>query len=868
MEAFMKRTQKKTPAIPNPFLKMERELRGWSQKYVADCIGADHYYLSRWERGTASPSPYYRQKLCDLFGKNADQLGLLHTSINTNNEHDEKSQDAASSHIETTFDYAIPPLTIDMSCLIGRNTIISRLKEQLCSDKSIRVAALNGLPGAGKTTLAVTLAHDNDVINHFSDGILWAGLGPQPNILEHLSRWGSLLGIIPAEAKRLTSTEAWTQAIRAAIGRRRMLLVIDDIWELQEALAFKIGGPYCSYLVTTRFPSIAAQWAGKDAIVVSELNESDSIALLVQLVPELITQKRKDILSLVQSVGGLPLALMIVGKYLRTSAYNGQPRRIQTALEKLKNARERLNLDMLQAIPERSPSLPVNTPVSLQTAIHVSDQQLNEQAQIALRALSAFPPKPSTFSEEAALVVSQVPVEVIDILTDAGLLENSGPDRYSLHQVIADYAREYVQENTSIVRFVQYFIRYVETYEYDYVMLERESTNITAAFDYIPSASIYGVNIYARFLIMRGLYEQAQHFLKQAEETARQLNNSIELASTLLNLGKIAQRLAHYTQAEKYLQEGLMFARQHNNSQLICDLLLSMGGVVAYQGEPLRAEDFLREALALAEQYKDTQRICAALKTLGACESDQGKYAQAEVSLKKALPLARLNEDREQLIEVLVNLGQTAALRGDYALATNFWQEALGVARQIGYRHSIQMILGNLGAIATEQGQNKEAQEYLQEGLQLARQMDDPSAMVLQLANLGALAIEQEDYDKAEVYLQEAVEKVRLLNHPWLETGVLNYWGNLHLARPDRNILLAATSYQKACEIAASGGYREYYAEALYGLARVAAMQGDSAEACQKGQESLFVFQDIGNRLAGKVRQWLKTVESSTGSFS
>lgn len=42
---------------PNQLLKAERELRGWSQKYVADQIGADYYYLSRWERGTTVPSP-------------------------------------------------------------------------------------------------------------------------------------------------------------------------------------------------------------------------------------------------------------------------------------------------------------------------------------------------------------------------------------------------------------------------------------------------------------------------------------------------------------------------------------------------------------------------------------------------------------------------------------------------------------------------------------------------------------------------------------------------------------------------------------------------------------------------------------------
>src|SRR5690349_19422894 len=69
--------KKAAQARPNQLLRGERELRGWSQKYVAEQIGADHYYLSRWERGTAFPSPYYRRKLCALFGKNAGELGLL-----------------------------------------------------------------------------------------------------------------------------------------------------------------------------------------------------------------------------------------------------------------------------------------------------------------------------------------------------------------------------------------------------------------------------------------------------------------------------------------------------------------------------------------------------------------------------------------------------------------------------------------------------------------------------------------------------------------------------------------------------------------------------------------------------------------------
>ena len=62
---------------PNHRLKSARELRGWSQAYLAKQIGAQNYYLSRWERGEMTPSPYYQQRLCELFGKTAEELGFV-----------------------------------------------------------------------------------------------------------------------------------------------------------------------------------------------------------------------------------------------------------------------------------------------------------------------------------------------------------------------------------------------------------------------------------------------------------------------------------------------------------------------------------------------------------------------------------------------------------------------------------------------------------------------------------------------------------------------------------------------------------------------------------------------------------------------
>jgi transcriptional regulator with XRE-family HTH domain len=62
---------------PNRRLKQARELRGWSQAKVAEQIGTDATTVSRWERGLFFPTPYFRERLCALFSKNAEELGLL-----------------------------------------------------------------------------------------------------------------------------------------------------------------------------------------------------------------------------------------------------------------------------------------------------------------------------------------------------------------------------------------------------------------------------------------------------------------------------------------------------------------------------------------------------------------------------------------------------------------------------------------------------------------------------------------------------------------------------------------------------------------------------------------------------------------------
>ena len=62
---------------PNARLRFEREVRGWTQQYVAEHLGTDMNIVSRWECGERKPGPYYRQKLIELFGKSAFELGFV-----------------------------------------------------------------------------------------------------------------------------------------------------------------------------------------------------------------------------------------------------------------------------------------------------------------------------------------------------------------------------------------------------------------------------------------------------------------------------------------------------------------------------------------------------------------------------------------------------------------------------------------------------------------------------------------------------------------------------------------------------------------------------------------------------------------------
>lgn len=791
-----------------------------------------------------------------------------------------------------------PPPTLATS-LIGRETLLETLKQRLLADENLALSALNGLPGVGKTALAAAIVNDPEIQTHFADGILWGGLGPQPDLRALLSAWGAALGMHPITMTSLTSLDAWSMALRNVIDQRRLLLVIDDAWTPEAALACQVGGPHCVHLLTTRSTEVALHFAGTGTIRVPELDEAAGERLLAQLAPDAVAAEPVAATQLVQAAGGLPLALVLIGKYLHTEAYHRQPRRLQAALEHLQQTAERLCLERPLTPGDHAPGLPPGASLSLAASIEISYRALSRSTRSLLRTLSVFPAKPNTFSEEAVLAVADCSPKILDRLTGAGLLETSGPGRYALHQTIADFARVKQGKGLATSRLVAYSIAFLERHQRDYATLDLEQLNMQAAFDAAYEQQMYtsliqGITIWWPYLHARGLFDLAEHQLlraleatkagadgpgrvlillqlgqtvekrgdytravacfEEALEVARQQDLPKHLGALLHALGWIAEKRGAYHEAAAYLEEGLEIARQRADQEQLVPLLSSLGVVAHKRGNPVLAEQYYQEGLRVARQLHLQERIVSLLDNLGSLYYVRGEMEQAEAHYREALELARQLGYRDRIASLLNNLGGLVTIRGAFAEAEAYLQEGLSLAQHLGHRERMAFLLNSLGESISEQGDAVRAASYFREGLALARQIGYREILAVLLTNLGTALWKAGEGDAA-IWLQESQAIAEELGHAHLRTLNLNAWGELHLqhAHPD----LAATAFHTAQQLAREAQVPLELASACYGLARAAEALGDVASARQQALESVTLFKQLGDFRAGVVQRWL-----------
>lgn len=403
----------------NDNFRHARRAFGLTQQQLASILGTSQVSIWRWERGEI-PSLTSRQKICAFFQRNEADLGFRSQQVRLPGG--------------VICDPALPLLPAP---LVGRVALLDTLKQRLTGNPG--ALSLSGLPGMGKTALVQTLAADPEIRRTFPDGTLWMTLGKNPTISQHLARWVHLLQeqqVLPQLIRQPfaegASRLAWGDNLRELLSTRRMLLIFDDVWSMEDLLACQVAGTQCSTLYTTRFPRIAS--CVTETFPVADLTEKESFSLFTQYAAPVVPQCSENLRLLLQSVGGHPLALLLMGLALRIEGHTGQMRRIVSTLDRLTHPVERLHLTL--------PSMFNHAPIhSLFATIATSEQALHPEARDALRLLTRWYAARTIFSEEELTATRSVSLQAIDQLIDAGLLESCMPGWYRLHPVIADYAQ-------------------------------------------------------------------------------------------------------------------------------------------------------------------------------------------------------------------------------------------------------------------------------------------------------------------------------------------------------------------------------------------------------------------------------------------
>lgn len=821
---------------PNVLLRQARLEHGWTQQEVADHIEAPQVFLvNRWENGAATPSPRYRERLCRLFEKSEKELGLA--------KHPSRSL-SSGAHVPI-YDDAIPLRHTRFGKLVGREKISKQLKECLCHEREMRYTAIYGLPGVGKSALAEALALDVEIESNFADGILWATLGPRPDLPALFRHWGSLFGLSEQEIASTPEHEgdAWASALRRVIRQRRMLFVLDDAWRVEDALACALGGPGCSYLLTTRIPDIAVQFAGPGAIHVCELTQDEGVDLLTHLAPSLTREQPETVRRLVEAVGGLPLALTLMGSYLLSQSRYPR-RRMQAALELLQQAEARLHLAQSQAGLARDPRLPAGTPLTLEASIGISVVLLDPAVREALIALATLPAKPYTFSEEAALVVANTTVEVLDRLIDAGLLEAVHSNRYQIHLTIRDYARTLQTDTQAEKRLIAYVVAYLErsllhqNESMDIAEdtdLEREHHLLLQTLDLTREENyhtefIQCVCMSAPYLHKRGWYFLSEKYLRSAYQRAKALHDWPHLSILIRFLGANLRERGRCTEAEAFLQEGLTLFRQHARSQDVVDMLELLGTVANVQAKYGNAEEYFQSALHLARQMDSPGQVGKILGNLGCLCALRGNYLQAEVFLQEGLDLLRRCNAENRLLAVFANLGQIQAMLGKFTQAEAVLQEGLKLAREWKYQNHLAYLLVAFGWLLIERGDYLLARNILQEAIGQARRAGVNGLVGEALAIWSISLVKQGEFSRAQEYIQEGLcliqegrSNQRILSLLKLVQGMLKFEQRYY---PEaREVLLqglASTSQE---------GDSDYRCQFLILLGQVAMQQGEEKQA-------------------------------------
>jgi hypothetical protein len=304
---------------------------------------------------------------------------------------------------------------------------------ELLGHSSVVVSVISGMAGIGKTAFAVQWAHQ--VRERFPDGQLYAnlrGFDPGRSPMSSATAVRAFLEALGVAAQCIpASPQAQIGLYRSLLAERRMLIVLDDAYDAEQIRPLLPGATGCLVLVTSRnqLTSLVVS-DGAHLITLDLLTVNEALDLLrARLGADRVSAEPHAVEEIIARCGRLPLALATVAA--RAEAHPRFP--LAALAEELRHAQ-----GSLDAFHSADPA------TNMRTVFSCSYQALSPAAARLFRLLGIHPGPDISASAVASLI--GLPARrlrpLLAELTDASLLGEHVPGRYTFHDLIRTYAAE------------------------------------------------------------------------------------------------------------------------------------------------------------------------------------------------------------------------------------------------------------------------------------------------------------------------------------------------------------------------------------------------------------------------------------------
>jgi tetratricopeptide (TPR) repeat protein len=763
-----------------------------------------------------------------------------------------------------TFHQLPPPLPE----FVGRSAELVELYAAR-ANHDVRVLSVQGLGGAGKTTLALKLA--DQLKPHYPDAQFYLdlkGASPQPlSVVEAQS--AVIRAYLPTVCLPENEVEL-DRLYHSVLMGKRVLLLLDNAAGAQQ-VAPLIAPDGCITIVTSRdlvtLPGIFSKQ-------LESLSPSEARDFLMRIVPRIDGQAAK----VAELCEHLPLALrlaasaLLISADLKVSDYVQRMEKLQWASPASDKAAKGPGL----APPAARPPLhPVDAVLSLSYDLLVPGLQK------LWRMLAVFR---DTFDVSAAASLWQItPVRTnnaLDRLMAYSLIErNRATGRYRLHDLMARFAETRSNDQEMTLGRQRCSAHYQSVlheadalYEQGGESLRRGLGLVDLEWRNIQEGQVWAAthvdddhaarelcNSYpdaGKYVLeLRQRPRERIRWSEAALTAAQKLNQRNAAVRHLVALGDSYNDLAEVNHAMGCYEQALEIAREACDRRGEAEALSGLGAAHYLGGGLKRACDLHREALELFSRVGPRRREADSLGNLGLAYFATGDLRNALVLFDQQLKAAREIGDRRGESQALGGLGTTHYAMGDTERAAELFNQQLTITREIGDRRGEASALGNLGSAYAALKRHRQAIAFHEQALLVAREIGDRRGEASALGGLGIAEYLDGNLSRSIELLNKQLRLASELGDRRGEAIALSNLGEAYVASGDYQI--ATEILTSAFNIASQIGDIQAQANALFNLSLALDQTGDRKQAIAQAEIALELFEIAEHPYAQVVKERL-----------